>query len=563
MKLSLSFLTICLSFFASAQGLNGEVAFNDNYSQASSNLVCVDEFSYLVKRQDYTASFFTSAELYKIDTLENVLWIAPISPISSETVQVNEMIASENGGVYVLGLAKPTCDVPSNCVWFIQKFDPNGNLAWTKTWDDILCFEVSVRGMALTNNNEILVNFSDTGGSKFYTISNGGVFTDSLAVSISNFGKILDFSSYEKIAKLQNLLFGFDGNGASINSRNFSSVIRGMEVQNDSLFLITSDSVFILDASFQTILQTQIPSFSNYSTMKIDPTKIRLLSSTPSTQSILTLDHQFQLIDELTIFTNLPTTADKDFSSSHFAASYDYNLTSFSSVRHQDFSLQSSADTSINTTDIGIVGFDPYQIITSPNSFSPPDFYNVSISANVLVKNFGDNVLNNCRINYFIGPSYACGFRCFNEEFTNLNLAPGDSMWVNIGTFLNEVTYVTGDPLVKEICVYTSHPNNKTDLVVPNDSHCTNLVLGNAALADNTIKSLVLYPNPTQSLLHLDTGSNAAFTYEIFDIRGHLVMRGTTLNDRIDVADLATGMYIIYLSSIDGLEFSPANFIKQ
>jgi hypothetical protein len=148
----------------------------------------------------------------------------------------------------------------------------------------------------------------------------------------------------------------------------------------------------------------------------------------------------------------------------------------FQSIRHLDFSLNSPSDVSVNRTDVGIIDLVTTQIDIQ-NQFG--NAYLVKVYAEALIKNYGTNVLNECRINHSNGPGY-CTMYYYTNMFSNLNLAPGDSTWVNLGLVHTELTNViTGtDTLQGDICVYTSHPNFKTDLIVPNDQYCENVVFG-------------------------------------------------------------------------------------
>ncbi len=112
------------------------------------------------------------------------------------------------------------------------------------------------------------------------------------------------------------------------------------------------------------------------------------------------------------------------------------------------------------------------------------DIYEIGIEGDVLIKNFGNKQLNECRLNHFIQQSIACGYYVYTEAFSNLNLAPGDSMWISLGPMHYEINYFPDDTIVKAICLYTSHPNNKTDLIVPNDEYCENVILGYANLPE-------------------------------------------------------------------------------
>lgn len=482
MKTLLTTFAFLLLLPCLGQGLNGELGFNANYNQESRGVVCINEYAYFVKRQNTAYSFFTTCSLLKIDTLENVIWEMSISPTFAEFIDVHEIIPSETGGVYVLGSGWPTCDVAMDCFLFLQKFDPSGSLIWTKTWDNPNCFEVNLTGLTNDQNNSLLLNYSDQTVSTIYTIDFNGTATDSLSVPTNNLEQINNHSSFEKIASKGDTLYAFDNSGVPVSTVSFTSTIEDYLIINDTTFLLTQDSIFAFDPTLTIINGTNLASYSNYSNLKDLNGELQFISHSALNQSILRLNHQLQLLDVTTIVTGIGSNDPRDFNTTHFVASQNFPLTQFYAIRHLDYSLQSAQDELVNWTDIGVIDFAVTQLNASATSMQ--DIYEIAIEGDVLIKNFGNKLLNACRLNHFIQQSIACGYNIYTEAFSNLNLAPGDSMWISLGSMHYEVNYFPDDTIVKSICLYTSHPNNKTDLIVPNDEYCENVILGYANLSE-------------------------------------------------------------------------------
>lgn len=71
-----------------------------------------------------------------------------------------------------------------------------------------------------------------------------------------------------------------------------------------------------------------------------------------------------------------------------------------------------------------------------------------------------------------------------------------------------------------------------------------------------------IYPNPTSSLLHIETNHSDISSVEIFDVQGKQVMQVSSLNlSEIDVSQLANGMYFLKVSTSEG-ELS-RKFVKR
>lgn len=64
-------------------------------------------------------------------------------------------------------------------------------------------------------------------------------------------------------------------------------------------------------------------------------------------------------------------------------------------------------------------------------------------------------------------------------------------------------------------------------------------------LSDEEQQNLVLYPNPASNVLFIKGTSNQELSYEIYDVTGKLVLRGTTNQNAIEVSNLNSGLYFM------------------
>ena len=135
------------------------------------------------------------------------------------------------------------------------------------------------------------------------------------------------------------------------------------------------------------------------------------------------------------------------------------------------------------------------------NAEEQPNFqnvYRVKLEATALIKNYGSNVLNSCRVNHFITSSTICNHVVYTKQFENLNLAPGDSMWIPLGLIHEALNYFSDSVIKMNICIYSSFPNSKTDLNVSNDNYCEDVVFGYVGIENSELVDFLLFPNPTK-----------------------------------------------------------------
>ena len=84
-------------------------------------------------------------------------------------------------------------------------------------------------------------------------------------------------------------------------------------------------------------------------------------------------------------------------------------------------------------------------------------------------------------------------------------------------------------------------------------------------ITENTLPPLHLFPNPTKEIINLNgiaVQNQKGFMLSVTDITGKLVFQ-TQLNSNvpIDVSQLHTGLYFIYIESSKGKQM--AKFVKE
>lgn len=552
--------SIFYSFTTFSQGLIGEIGFNDDYNQYSRGIVAVDDYSYLAKRTHHS-SFFTSCELVKMDTNQNVIWSRTIAPIFAESYDILEIIALENGGVAILGLGVPTCDFAADCFNFIQKFDENGNSIWYRLWPSENCYVQYLEGLTESVDNQLFVNYYTSSTSKIYELNPSGALADSTTIEHSELAGITPLTDSNIVTFKEDSLFRYDTGGNTINTLIFSSPIKGFELFNDTLFVLSQNELTLLDTNFSVLLATPVVGYTNYSNLKVDSSFIRFISHTSYNESIVTTNHDAQFVSVTIISTPVYDTPFKDFSNNHLSLDIDFSLMTYTAIRHLDYSIGSSINYGVNWTDIGVIGIEPTLVSAVPSQFTQ-GVYSISLSANALVKNFGTKTLTDCRISHKISEYAICNHNVYTQHFSGLNLAPGDSVWIPLGQIHYE-TNLFPPVISRNICVYTSHPNYKTDLIVPNDQYCKNIIFGYAGVGEEIIEEVKVYPNPATDFLIIDVQQVEDVNFVVTDLQGKQVLSGSLEMNRIETQMLSQGLYLLELSNKDDTFWIKKSFMKQ
>jgi len=552
MKLKFFVILLIISRFANSQGLNSELGFNEDYDQTSKELVCVGDFSYLVKFQK-SYGFFSKCALYKIDTLGNIMWNVPIAPVFAEFIAVQEMIPSETNGVYVMGFGMTTCDVGQHCFWFIQKFDANGALEWTNIWKEFSCsFTSQLTGLSLTTNNELLVNYLDSASvSKVYKIDSSGFITDSVQTNITPLNGFCDLTGYDFITYQGDSLYAFDTSGNIAATIGFTNEIQNISSVTDSLYVLTTDSIFIFDNNLNGLQGSGVTGYSQFSHLKSANNKIHFVSSGISGLTLLELNNQLQLQNTTSIPVASNSVTHMDYSDSHFSVAHDFPLTLHHTLRYTDYSINSTQSAPVYNSDIGVSDLDITQTLVQ--LVSPPGAYLIEIWATAKIINYGANLLNTCRINHRISPWGICSEAFFTNEYTNLNLSPNDSIWINLGKIHSNI-YSFLDTVDVNICVYTSHPNQVTDTIVPNDQFCKYLFLGYVGIKENEMQNISISPNPVKDVFHIENPELLNLSISVYNNLGQLVFvdSGDRGKFTVDLSNQSNGMHLVRLVSRDG-----------
>jgi hypothetical protein len=535
------FLSVC----GFSQGLNADVAIDDNYDQQSMAVLCANEYNYLAVLSPTSGSFFSSTLLHKLDTMGNELWTMDLRPGNYETTFVTDMYMDHTGSIYVFGWAAPICDVISNYIGFVQKVSPSGQLIWMKKWEENFDPWTIHNSFTLVGDSLPLLCVQDSGITKAMFLSNQGLVSDSFLLIKDHLNKVLYDNESYYFACTDSSLYRFDSTGLIIGSLQFASKIKGLEIDNDSLYLLTMDSIFVLDSNLQVLSSKTFGVLPNLDKLKVVGNQVFLLNQKFHQQEIYSLNKQLQLNGTKIIPEVFRNSMKIDYNELHCSYVYEHQKRLYKTIRVLDYSMNSDSDALIETPDVGIVDLITTSVEAYPDYYE--DVYRTYASGKVLVKNYGQYTVSSLKVNHF---NYwgICSDLVYNQEFVGLSLAPGDSVWLNLGQFHYHHNYFSGDSILLNVCIYTSHPNRMVDTNSVNDFYCEEVLFGMVDIKNlQADKELIFFPNPTEGSLYLKTEISEHTLYQIYALEGQLIEHGELTSTQIDISSLPSGVYWIQL----------------
>ena len=189
------------------------------------------------------------------------------------------------------------------------------------------------------------------------------------------------------------------------------------------------------------------------------------------------------------------------------------------------------------------------QSLIATSSFPGSSFYNISGGDfRIKVSNLGNTPIQTVSLNTSFNRSefsiICYYFPAQQKTFSNLNLAPGESIWLDFG----DVTAFGQAVIPDEICFWTSSPNEMPDAVHEDDRACqpANYTV---AVNDPNIPQIILAPNPADDFTTLNFSENrVGERWQIFDALGRVVAQGICTENsalRLETNALPNGFYLV------------------
>ena len=140
--------------------------------------------------------------------------------------------------------------------------------------------------------------------------------------------------------------------------------------------------------------------------------------------------------------------------------------------------------------------------------------------------------------------------RDFNTLTTSLLIKP---FWLNMKRINNEQIYVWGIPENVGKDTLQSFTVLTTDFMTPEvyKTFAIKVKRNNSSVSLNELKSIGIYPNPTDKYLYIKNIENYSphCSFQIFDVYGKLIKSVNINSYKIDVSDLKSGVYILNIKN--------------
>jgi hypothetical protein len=189
-----------------------------------------------------------------------------------------------------------------------------------------------------------------------------------------------------------------------------------------------------------------------------------------------------------------------------------------------------------------------------------------SFDLKAMVKNTGSEIIQS----FFLNCKEQQGFSFFycnkpwkSHKVESINMLPGDSLVVDLGTYFDNNLYVNligqnNNYNLNEFCVWPSHHNGSWSYA-DNEDKCTDVSLSLTVGINETqnLSSVNLFPNPTNSVVYFKSEKilHNAFL-RIYDLKGVVVSSSNFFASdiiSIDISEIVNGMYIAEIVSEEGI----------
>ena len=376
-------------------------------------------------------------------------------------------------------------------------------------------------------NNNLLVSANSGSFSSFVEVAPTGTIVNVSSAPVL-FTKLLNYGGQKMMAwGKDKKLYKFSPNFNLLATSNFSAgqSVADFAIKNDSLYTIrtsslTLSSYFVSDTLFNTFWT------SSTTTDKINQTAI--LPTIDNKVAILStgiahpITHFF--INDLHYFTSLNVI--QKFSSNNFS---------------EDIALLSLVKDSAYTIFYG------NPVFTSGNAY---------LRVKAKIKYLGTGKLTSFKLNAFERTAIECGNYYYQEEFTGLNVLPGDTVWVTGTQFANKYISATSQTAQAQYCYYVSVPNEQVDKNLQDNQLCKNFDFVITSNQKNVKDEVVLklFPNPFNQHLQLQS-DKILKEVKLVNGLGQVVFTKSlnSTNEQLDLPELASGIYFVNVKTESGV----------
>lgn len=547
MKKYLFLIIVFLIAYKQYGQLNFNRAFHNNYETAHPMLTEINN-EYYFASLNTSQSLYGLSYLYKVNTGGNLIFR---KLILADQATINQSFKSLDNKLIILNNVYNTCDVPdtSRIRTYLTKLDTNG----------LPIFNLKIKRAFGNYGFDHFTTALQLSDSTYYA------FTDSVMYKISKLGTVLSqkntgLNSIKCCVALQNgnmLLSAKNGtinslieintNATIINQQPASLFNKLMPYGTNNFIGVGYNFVTKLSPNYQTIATN--PIIINDAIIKNDT--IYYLSTSSGLSSYKICDTSFNQI-----YSSVNATQ-------NYSASKINLLNNKISIVGTGSSLSNTIAPSsnpfisiINTNKFANINFVSDGSISQIIQDSMKIFnilnntYDVGLKAKVWVKNKGNITLTAVKLNCFMNFTIICGNLYYQKDYTNLNIAPNDSIQL-VTDYIYKRVYTSNNQttITANYCIYTTLPNNENDKNISNDGLCMPFTFNvPVSIKENNLDKIIvdMSPNPFTETITCSSQQTIK-TIEIMDVYG-MALYSSPVNANtfmINEPTLKSGIYFI------------------
>jgi hypothetical protein len=558
--LSISLIFTGLSF---SQGLNFEKGLLPESSLNNPIVRTSDSATYIVYSSE-SSVYDIDVFVTKLDLNGNQIWQIETQDFGYYNCTPTEIEINTDGSFYLLSYNMLFCNQLSDLRWVLQKFDASGNLIWVREWDSPSWGPSQFQGLTIHQDETIGLNyFNSNGVSGILRLDNLGLTAD----SINDQAPITYMNGYltngNIIAADAQSVFLYDSQGNLLNAYNIPSDIRELKVNNDSIYILTLEQIYLFGSGLNLISTSAFNGYNDFARLKVNALQVSCLAEDLNNIYVLSLPHNLSNYQVQTISCSHNIYSPIDFEQNvHISLAEASSLYNDFALRLRDYALNSSNSVNVSHADAGLTGITvtDVQVIEGPNSQ-----YIVKIWGDVVLKNFGTTTIQDCKILHAYGAplNYSCGENYYDSLFTNLNVLPGASVTLNLGLIHDKMEYIPSQTLNYNLCVYSAIPNGLVDLTAGNSVICENVFLGYAGIDGLSDLHLEVFPNPSQGSFEVKSDTKIG-SVVVYDLTGKEILKAETNQNsyRLDLCFAPKGCYQIKVTNEYGSYFKKVIIIE-
>ncbi len=486
----------------------------------------------------------------------NSIWQTEVFDTIYQTGEVNSLQQLYDYNLVISGY-RQQCKAHQGRGYVQKIYRGNGTTAWIKSFtmdygsgfgDAIV--ELPDSGFWLTNKN-MLYRLNKDGDSLYFNSYNYGRINCILNTGINSF-----------ILGCKNGLIKIDSAGNVIDTLALPKPVKLITGITDSLYYFVSGKIVYKADSDLNIIAQDNSWLNSLEINKIEVENnliwILLHPSANNISRLLKWDLDFNFVG-YTDYTNY-NGSDLD------VRSFNINTQDYTLFVHErtnklsDHLLLKNWEKANNTsqnfnTDIGVTSIyadSSYGDITQQGSKTIITPY---FRINATIKNYGPVTVNRFYINSVLDTGLnVCLPHNYSKMFDGLNLQPGDSTTISIGTVRAEPYEILNNPMHERyLCFWTSSPNKMMDYDHANDNYCNILTVNNFTGSNDLELNTrpFIYPNPADDNLTLQFSKRAEGTCLLYNSKGTLVWHDKFGNSNftIDVSNLTPGLYLLLIDN--------------